>query len=450
MATERLTTRRIETARPQSGRKLLEIRDELALGLELRVTASGSRSWSFTYARRLDGKWRRMSLGKVQGLSLEAARAKAGELRRQVDANGDPASSVQERREAVSLREIVERRLGRPAYGDEKAVLPEDESLAESTRENYRAMLNKDVLPKLGHMPANEITADMIVSALDKIEGRNRGDGRGKRTADHAKSAIGSTYKWAKRKRLVQTDPTIGIAKRQTVNARKRIVTDAEVATLFRALSGEHAKMSQPMRCIVLLGLLTGQRRAEVAGIRRGEVHLDGTAMTIDGRKVEAPVWIIPGDEKKRGSVVFGRTKNGQEQIVPLSDQAAAILRRTVSDSKGDWLFPSGHTVKAGKAAVRPHINEDSVTKAMIRVRTEHKIDDVTIHDLRRAIGTNLGEMGFRPDVIDRVLNHAPVGVTRQHYDFSIMIPDVRRAMQAWADRVDTLAQSDRPGGSAL
>ena len=55
--------------------------------------------------------------------------------------------------------------------------------------------------------------------------------------------------------------------------------------------------------------------------------------------------------------------------------------------------------------------------------------------------------MGFRPDVIDRVLNHAPVGVTRQHYDFSILIPDVRRAMQAWADHADKLASADARTG---
>ena len=130
-----------------------------------------------------------------------------------------------------------------------------------------------------------------------------------------------------------------------------------------------------------------------------------------------------------------------------LSRQAAEIVLAAIGVAEGDWLFPSGHTVKAGKAAVRPHINEDSVTKAMIRVRTEHHVDDITIHDLRRAIGTNLGEMGFRPDVIDRVLNHAPVGVTRQHYDFSILIPDVRRAMQAWADHADILASADAKTG---
>ena len=303
--------RRIETARPKTGVKLLEIRDEIALGLELRVTAAGSRSWSFTYARKLDGKWRRMSLGKVQGLSLEAARSKANELRRQVDANGDPAGAAQDRREAVTLREIIERRLGKPATSDEPAIPAEDEALADSTRENYRAMLNKDVLPKLGHLPASEITADMIVTALDKIEGRNKGAGRGKRTADHAKSAIGSTYKWAIRKRLVQTDPTTSIAKRQTTNARKRIVTDAEIATLYRALSGTDAKMSLPMRRIVLLSLLTGQRRAEVAGIRRDEVHLAGIATTIDGRKIEAPVWIIPGDEKNAGRSFLAGRKMG-------------------------------------------------------------------------------------------------------------------------------------------
>ena len=444
MPTERLTARRVETARPAKGDRLLELRDEVAPGLELRVSAGGARSWSFNYTRKLDRKRRRVALGKLQGISLDEARIMVATLRRDVDAGGDPAVGTKERREAITLAELVDRRLGTAAVPakdgslEVAALPPEDTSIAPTTRKVYRDILDRDVLKDLGHLPAVEITADMIVAALDKIEARNKTEGRGRRTADHAKAALGSTYKWAIRRRILHTDVTVGIAKRDTTKARTRVVSDDEIAALWKALDGDDAKMLATMRRLMKLAILTGQRRGEVAGAQRGEVHLSGVVATVDGRKVDAPVWIIPGDVKQRGKTVLGRTKNGAEQIVPLSRQAAAIFKEALDSTAGECLFPA--RAIGERATLQPHVNLSSVTKAMARLREAYDVDDVTVHDLRRAISTGLGEMGFRPDVIDRVLNHAPVGVTRKHYDFSKLLPDVRRALQAWADHIEEVA----------
>jgi hypothetical protein len=72
---------------------------------------------------------------------------------------------------------------------------------------------------------------------------------------------------------------------------------------------------------------------------------------------------------------------------------------------------------------------------------------------MRRTCATWLGEQGTRPDVIERILNHAPQGVTRKHYDHSRLEPMVREALQLWADHVDTVVrgkgQRQRPEASA-
>ena len=76
------------------------------------------------------------------------------------------------------------------------------------------------------------------------------------------------------------------------------------------------------MRLIIQLAMLTGQRRTEVAGARLSELH---------GLEGQEPAWIIPGDVNKRGNILEGRTKNGREQRVPLSRQAAELFRRAVA-----------------------------------------------------------------------------------------------------------------------
>lgn len=485
MPTEKLTARRVETARAgEEGR--LDLRDSEAKGLVLRVQTRGPKVWRFEYkGRRLDPAgnpvglsndperrkkqlgddqrpiWesRVMILGEADSISLEKARSEALALRHKLSQGIDPileakkaaAASVEENRrrhQAITLRQLLERRLGKPAastkqlldgtlgQGSTPESPPEDTSLGPNTIDEYRAMMRRDIYNSLvADLPASEVSADAISDILDGIEARSK-DGGGKRAADLVKTVLSSSYRWAVKKRLLRTNPLRDVPKRATKRARKRVPSKAEVIAIWSALKHEKTIMSEPMRQIVRIAILTGQRRSEVASVRRADIYLQGKATTHDGHEVNAPVWIIPGDVLVKGRVVFGVTKNGLEQVVPLSHQAAAIFKEVIDLSIGDYLFPTWHTAKRGSIPKRPHIHEDSVTKAMCTLRMTHNIHDVTVHDMRRAITTAIGDAGFRPDILDRVLNHKRTGVTAEHYDFSRMLPDVRSALQTWADSI--------------
>lgn len=485
MPTEKLTARRVETVRAPNGERL-DIRDSETKGLVLRVQRRGPKIWRFEYkGRRLDsagnpvalsaepekrkrqlgddGKtvWesRVVNLGEAKAVSLDNARTRALDLRHQLSKGVDPALEAKreaaaqfeqnKRRQAsLTLRQMLERRLGiagKPAKsgtGGSAAsdavleVAPEDTSLAPNTVEEYRSMMRRDVYKSpIADVPAYEVSADAVSDILDTIEARNK-DGGGKRSADLLRTVLSSTYRWAIKGRLLKTNPLRDLPKRSTKGARKRVPSKSEIIAIWSALDSEKTIMSFRMRQVVRIAILTGQRRVEVASVRRADVHLEGKVATHDGHEVAAPVWIIPGDTLVKGKVVFGVTKNGIEQVVPLSTQAAEIFKQVLYAHDGDYLFPTMHTVREGKAAKRPHVHEDSVTAAMVRLRKTHEINDVTVHDLRRAITTTIGDAGFRPDILDRVLNHKRTGVTAEHYDFSRMLPDVRAALQTWADHV--------------
>jgi len=44
--------------------------------------------------------------------------------------------------------------------------------------------------------------------------------------------------------------------------------------------------------------------------------------------------------------------------------------------------------------------------------------------------------MGVSDDVIERVLNHAPRTVVGRHYNHAKHFEPMRRALEAWADRI--------------
>ena len=115
--------------------------------------------------------------------------------------------------------------------------------------------------------------------------------------------------------------------------------------------------------------ILTGQRRDEVAGMRRSEI--DGST------------WTIPGT----------RTKNKQTHTVPLSAKVAALI--TGSDRGRDLIFTTtGTTPVRGLSKVKRQLDA--------------KVGPIPawrLHDLRRTMATGMCEM-VEPHVVEELLNH--------------------------------------------
>jgi integrase len=61
------------------------------------------------------------------------------------------------------------------------------------------------------------------------------------------------------------------------------------------------------------------------------------------------------------------------------------------------------------------------------------------MHDIRRTIATNMQRLGTPEPVIEAVLNHAAVGVTRKHYALHRYDAEKRLALDGWAQRLDAV-----------
>jgi integrase len=189
------------------------------------------------------------------------------------------------------------------------------------------------------------------------------------------------------------------------------------------------------MRAALKWCLLSGQRRGEIAGTLHSEIN-DASAL-----------WTIPAE----------RTKNGQQQLLPLPRLALDVLkeadsarvrpqptrvnrtdRRPHDPTPSPWLFPSSRYSKP--------LTAESLTCVLIRHRKALRIGPGTVHDLRRSFATWLGELGTAKDLISALLNHAPKTVSDVHYNHASMLDPKRKAMErwsAWLERV--IAGEDVP-----
>lgn len=390
-------------------------------GLLLIVLPGGTATYFFRYAVKIGQrrKFRTLKLGRRDGLTLHDARRKCADHRRTVENGGDPVGELKARTKAMTFRQLAEERL------------KTDASLKKSTKELHRSLFRHHVYPELGEIPADDVNPDMVSALLNKIEARSRSqtnkDGGGQ--ADKARSLISALYSWGRGRRLTKANPTLGLAKRGTSVPRKRVLTDDELVKLWNFLGSTETDLSPAIRRIIRLAVLTGQRRTEVAGARVSEFDLDG----------DSPTWTIPGDKKVSGELVRGRTKNGETQTVPLSHQAAELWREAIKEAgKSEYVFPADVSrSKIGGTTRVLHINGESVSKAMRRIRRQLGIEDITVHDLRRTMATRLGDRDHRSEVIARLLNHKPRDITGTTYNHSRYVEQARRAFQDWANYVD-------------
>jgi len=96
--------------------------------------------------------------------------------------------------------------------------------------------------------------------------------------------------------------------------------------------------------------------------------------------------WAIPA----------GETKNGEPNTVPLCSYAVDLLERRQGSSLGPWVFPN-------MADTGPMYEP---RRAWRRFRVDAGIPDVTIHDLRRTLGSWMAITGASLPVMARALGH--------------------------------------------
>jgi integrase len=311
-----------------------------------------------------------------------------------------------------------------------------DRDRAPRTMNDYREALERDVFKSLGDVPVAEITAKDIARLLTKVESRSRN------AAHKCRAALGSLYKWAKKRFHVDENIMLGISFTHKNEPRDRKIADDELAALWRAIESEQFGATQAMRLILKIAILTGQRNSEVAGARVAELHIDPS--------VANPYWQIPAERMKR--------KDGSDQYVFLSRQARDLFAEAVAlAGSSEFVFPATTHGRHVEGVEREHITQESVSRAMARAAQLAKVKNVHLHDMRKALTSWLGDRGERSDVLDRILHHH-VGhnsnqrgsVTESHYNFAIMATPLRDAWQRWADHVYSVAGQGAAGSNVV
>lgn len=372
--------------------------DEIA-GFGVRLREGGSRKFVLHY--RIGGNQRRYTVGAVGVLKLDEARQRA--LRALVDLGDgkDPAAQKAANKvdakqsflsEAKSYLEVLERRV-------EKGEM-KPRTYAEIDRH-----LMKHWQP-LHRLVLSSINRATVATRLREIAKKH-----GPVAADRARSNVSTFFAWAIGEGTCETNPVDGTNKNSEYVERERsLIVDGEkpnydelVAVWKGAPDNEYGK-------IVRLLILTLCRRDEIASLSWSEFEKDAKLIRLPG----------------------ARTKNGREHVVPLSDEAMAILGSVEARKERDLVFGSGKGGYSGWSKSKELLDK------VVEIKKPWRL-----HDLRRTGRTGLGMLGVAPHVAEAVLNHLPPKLMRT-YDKNKYEKEKREALDLWAAHLMRLVSGEQ------
>ncbi len=370
-------------------------------GLYVIVRPNGSKLWRYKY--RLGGKANSRGLGKYPDVGLGEARRRRDECRQDVASGLNPMS----RWKAASVASMDDTDTGNSF----EAVAREwYESKVPSWVPGHASTvlmrLERYVLPTLGARSMTDIGPQDIHALLKPLEKAEKYE-----TASRVLNVCHQVCDYALYSERITRNPAAPVKQLLTKPTPTHFaaVTDPKaVAKLLRML---HAYEGSPVVMAALnLAPLWFVRPGELRRARWDDIDLDGSE----------PQW------------QYLVTKTQTDLIVPLSEQAVAILRDLHPQTgHQSWVFPGARNNG------RP-MSENTLAVAMRTIGIPK--DTMSVHGFRAMARTCLDEqLGVAPHLIEHQLAHTVKDPLGRAYNRTTHLQDRRRMMQTWADYLDDL-----------
>lgn len=384
-------------------------------GFGLRITAAGGKAFILKYT--IDGRERRKTIGDWPTWTLEAARAEARDLARDIAQGKDPLEAKRRRRAEPLLKELAGEWLDKHATGlsSEKAI---------------RGYINNDLLPAIGNMKVSDIRRRDVIEVVEA-------------KAENTPRAAAQVLLYARRLMDYATDrdyipanPLAGLkpssitvkGKRDPLKAkvRARVLDHDEIRAFWT--NAETCGLHRLTALCIKLVLVTGQRPGEVAGMREDE---------ITGRW-----WAIPAS--RRGKTDSAHTVYMTDTALQIVADAKAEIERLSRRRDAPW---SGFIFEARPGSP---ITNAALCRAVDRQHVALGAKDVTPwgrwspHDLRRTMRTGLSACRVRPDIAELTIGHVKGGIIAV-YDQHSFDAERQAAWEAWDARLSRIVAGQDP-----
>jgi integrase len=299
------------------------------------------------------------------------------------------------------------------------------------THERYTEIAKKNLVPALGAMILTKLKPMHIAGAYAKAlsSGRRNGAGGLSPSTVHymhrlLKQALAHAVRW----QLLARNPADAVDPPKVERTAMNTYDMTQTAELLDAVRG--TRMLIP----VVLGVLCGLRRGEIAALRWQHIDLAGGQLAV-----------VESAEQTTVGIRYKKPKSGRARTVALSSSVVEELR----------LHRIGQAEELLRVGIRQNdatfvcAREDGMplqpytfTQAWRRIAANGSLPRVRFHDLRHAHATHLLASGVHPKVASERLGHSKVGITLDLY--SHVLPGMQEDAAARVDEALRAAVNKR------
>lgn len=325
-------------------------------GLQLVVSAGGTRSWRLFYrVAGGDGRRRAMGLGRYPIVTLADGRDRAAKALA-LAANGEDPREA--RRAAVRRRELTVAR----AIDDYLATCASSNDV--KTVRDKRSAFATHLIPRLGDRSLSEVKKSAVLEVIDELADRPA-------IQRNLFAYVRHFFGWALERDLIDAHPLLGVRAPRPGAPRDRVLTDGEIVALWGA-SGVTADIAR-------LSLLTAQRKGSIEAMCWPDVDL------------ERGLWSAPA----------AHMKSGRPHEVPLSSMAVEVIAR-------QRRLGAPHVFGVGTDGAKPYAGASNGFESL---RRQVGSSDWRLHDVRRTAVTLAQRGGGSIEEISALTQHKRPGV---------------------------------------
>lgn len=301
-------------------------------------------------------------------------------------------------------------------------------SVSNKTHERYTELCELNIKPLLGDVILNKLKTERIDNALSIALVSGRVDGKGglsPTTVRHIRRvlvmALGQAVTW---ELLPRNPATTSKAPKQVKKPMKAFDAN-QTAMLLQAVEGKRLHMP------VLLAVMCGMRRGEIAALRWKHVDFEGSR-----------IFVIESAEQTNKETRYKEPKSGKGRVVDLPASVTKALQ-TYRAKQAENLLLLGIRLNDDNFIVADHegkpLQPRSLTDAwQDLIKSNPELPRIRFHDLRHTHATQLLAAGVHPKIASERLGHSTIGITLDLY--SHVMPGMQANAAAQIDAMITSA----------
>jgi integrase len=319
-----------------------------------------------------------------------------------------------------------------------------DRRVAARTAARHREIVEKNILPRLGHVPLRKLTAVHIEAFEAELQREGWVKARAKpnikdsasspsqekrglsaQTVLHIHRTLSQALSHAVRVGVLFKNPAQQVRPPRPPNREIRILGKGEIGTVLEA--ARDTVLYAP----ILVAVTTGVRRGELLGLRWSDIDFSSGTLTVNQSL-----------ERIRGKLAFKppKTKTSRRTITLPATTIESLRQHYKSQLEQRLKLGLGRDPRDlvfTRADGEP-MDLDTLSKAFGRLVAETKVTQITLHGLRHTHISHLLMDGMHIKLVSERAGHANISTTLRLY--AAYIPNMQSDAALRVERMGAIA----------